>query len=107
MKTKHRTWLVAVSLALSAATVAPADAASTASPEAKSSAVGLEAGTGRVFRIKGKASSLFAADPKVVEVRPASSDSIFIFGVGPGRSTVAAIDEDGNPLAQFDVVVRP
>ena len=71
------------------------------------SGISLEAGTGRVFRIKGKVSSLFAADPKVVEVRPASSDSIFIFGVGPGRSTVAAIDESGNPLSQFDVTVRP
>jgi pilus assembly protein CpaC len=67
----------------------------------------LNAGTGRVFRINGTVSSLFAADPKIVEVRPASPNSIFIFGVGPGRSTVAALDADGNPLSQFDIEVRP
>jgi pilus assembly protein CpaC len=67
----------------------------------------LSAGTGRVFRINGSVSSLFAADPKIVEVKPASPNSIFIFGVGPGRSTVAALDADGNPLSQFDIEVRP
>jgi pilus assembly protein CpaC len=72
-----------------------------------SAGVSLEAGAGRVFHIKGNVTSLFAADPKVVEVRPASPNSIFIFGVGAGRSTVAALDADGNPLAQFDVEVRP
>jgi pilus assembly protein CpaC len=66
----------------------------------------IEVGAGRVLKIKGKVSSLFAADPKIVEVRPASPNSIFIFGVGVGRSTVAAIDEAGNPLSQFDVVVK-
>lgn len=67
----------------------------------------LEAGAGRVFRINGTVSSLFAADPKVVEVRPASHNSVFIFGVGPGRTTVAALDEAGNPLAQYDVTILP
>jgi pilus assembly protein CpaC len=96
----------AVFLALSVVlNAAPAKARS---QEASTSAgVSLEAGAGRVFRIKGNVSSLFAADPKVVEVRPASPNSIFIFGVGTGRSTVAALDADGNPLAQFDVEVRP
>jgi pilus assembly protein CpaC len=73
----------------------------------ETSGVVLNAGTGRVFRINGTVSSLFAADPKIVEVRPASPNSIFIFGVGPGRSTVAALDADGNPLSQFDIEVRP
>ena len=67
----------------------------------------LEAGTGRVFRTGGAIASLFAADPKVVEVRPASHDSIFIFAVGTGRSTVTALDEAGNPLAQYDIMVSP
>ncbi len=69
--------------------------------------VGLEAGTGRVFRTHGTIASLFAADPKVVEVRPASHNSVFIFGVGIGRTTVAALDEAGDTLAQYDIVVRP
>ena len=73
---------------------------------AASGTVVIEAGGGRVFRIRGKISSLFVSDPKVVEVRPASPGTVFVFGVGPGRSTVAALDDSGNPVAQFDVVVQ-
>jgi pilus assembly protein CpaC len=67
----------------------------------------IDSGAGRVFRTREAVSSLFAADPKVVEVRPASHNSVFIFGVGPGRSTVAALNEAGDTIAQFDVLVRP
>ena len=73
---------------------------------AASGTIVIEAGGGRVVRISGKIASLFVADPKVVEVRPASPGSVFVFGVGAGRSTVAALDEAGNPLSQFDVVVQ-
>jgi pilus assembly protein CpaC len=67
----------------------------------------LEAGAGRVFRTGGRIASLFAADPKVIEVRPASPNSIFVFGVNAGRTTVAALDEAGNTLAQYDITVLP
>ena len=68
----------------------------------------IEAGTGRVFNIGGTIASLFAADPKVVEVRPVSHSSVFIFGLSIGRSTVTALDEAGNALAQeSSIVVRP
>ncbi|MGI4945665.1 MAG: type II and III secretion system protein family protein, partial [Janthinobacterium lividum] len=49
----------------------------------------------------------FAADPKVVEVRPASPTSLFLFGVAPGRTTVAALSASGAPIVQWDVVVQP
>ena len=67
----------------------------------------IEAGMGRVLPLGGPAASVFAADPKVVEVRPASPTSLFIFGVGPGRTTIAALSATGAPIAQWDVVVRP
>jgi pilus assembly protein CpaC len=72
-----------------------------------SGSVVLEAGAGRVFRTGGTISSIFAADPKVVEVRPASHNSVFIFGVGAGRTTVAALDDAGNTLAQYNITVLP
>jgi pilus assembly protein CpaC len=74
---------------------------------ATSGSVVLEAGAGRVFRTGGTISSIFAADPKVVEVRPASHNSVYIFGVAPGRTSVAALDEAGNPLAQYTITVLP
>lgn len=95
-------------IVLTLAVAAPAAPAQTQPPSADAlGSVALEAGTGRVFHVKGSVASIFAADPKVVEVRPASANSVFIFGVGPGRSTVAALDGKGNPLTQFDVTVRP
>jgi pilus assembly protein CpaC len=67
----------------------------------------LETGAGRVIGLGRAATSVFAADPKVVEVRPASATSLFLFGVGAGRTTVAALDASGSPIAQYDVTVRP
>ena len=72
-----------------------------------SHSVAIEAGMGKVMGLRGAAASVFAADPKVAEVRPASPNSLFIFGVAPGRTTVAALAANGNPIAQWDVVVRP
>jgi pilus assembly protein CpaC len=71
------------------------------------SSIALETGAGRVIGLGRAATSVFAADPKVVEVRPASATSLFLFGVGAGRTTVAALDASGSPIAQFDVTVRP
>ena len=67
----------------------------------------LEAGNGRVVTLSGAAASVFAADPKVAEVRPASPTSLFIFGVAPGRTTVAALSAAGRTVGHFEVVVRP
>lgn len=67
----------------------------------------LEAGSGRVFGTSRPITNLFVADPKVAEARPASPNSVFVFGVGAGRMTVAALDEAGNVLSQYDVVVCP
>ena len=92
---------LAASLALLQGAAPPAGAAPPPSPLA------LEAGSGRVVALSGAAASVFAADPKVAEVRPASPTSLFIFGVAPGRTTVAALSSTGVPMGQFDVVVRP
>ncbi len=69
--------------------------------------VAIEAGMGRVLGLGAPAASIFAADPKVAEVRPASPTSLFVFGLAPGRTTVAALSATGAPIAQWDVVVRP
>ncbi len=67
----------------------------------------LEAGAGRIVSLTAPAASVFAADPRVAEVRPASPTSLFVLGVAPGRTTIAAIDEGGAAIAQYDVTVRP
>lgn len=81
-------------------------AAGQAAPDSSRSVV-IEAGMGRVLPLGAPAASVFAADPKVVEVRPASPTSLFLFGVAPGRTTVAALSASGAPIVQWDVVVQP
>jgi pilus assembly protein CpaC len=67
----------------------------------------LEAGTGRIVSLGAPAASVFAADPRVAEVRPASPTSLFVLGVAPGRTTIAAISDNGTAIAQYDVIVQP
>jgi pilus assembly protein CpaC len=70
------------------------------------SSVLLEAGTGRVLELPNAAANVFVADSKVAEVRPASASALFVYGVAPGRTTVAAMDSDGALVSQFDVTVH-
>jgi pilus assembly protein CpaC len=67
----------------------------------------LESGTGKVLTLHAPAANVFVADPKVAEVRPASAASLFVFGVAPGHTTVAALDSNGQSIAQYDVTVQP
>jgi pilus assembly protein CpaC len=66
-----------------------------------------ESGTGGVITLPAPAANVFVADPKIAEVRPASATTLFVFGVGAGRTTVAAVDSQGALVAEYDVVVRP
>lgn len=71
-----------------------------------SSTTSIEVGSGKIIRLRGAATNVFAADPKVAEVRPASPTSLFVFGIAPGRTTVAAIDGNGNSVGQFRISVE-
>lgn len=89
--------------------VTPALAGAAApSPEAAATqGLTLEAGTGRIVRLRGAAANVFIADPKIADARPASPTSLFVFGVAAGRTTVAAMDNAGRPVGLFQLVVLP
>ena len=78
-----------------------------ASPAPVQGALVLESGTGKVLGLSGPAANVFVADPKVAEVRPASANSLFVFGIAAGHTTVAALDTSGRVLAQYDLTVMP
>ncbi len=69
--------------------------------------LGLAVGDGRVLTIPERAANIFVADPKVVQVRPSSPTTMFVFGTAPGRTTVAAMAGDGHEIAQYEVTVQP
>src|SRR5665213_2027992 len=87
------------------ATVAPAIPVAYAARSEARGTVTIPAGSGRVMHLRAPVTNIFTADPKVAEVRPASPDSIFVWGVSPGTTTVAALDEKGKAVAQFQVTV--
>jgi pilus assembly protein CpaC len=67
----------------------------------------MESGSGQILTLPSPASNVFVADPRVAEVRPASPNTLFVFGVGPGHTTIAAMDQDGHAVSQFEVTVHP
>lgn len=69
--------------------------------------VNFEAGSGQLVNLRAPAANVFVADPKVADVRPGSATALFVFGLSAGRTTVAALDDEGHPVAEFEVTVRP
>ncbi|MBW8269082.1 type II and III secretion system protein family protein [Caldovatus aquaticus] len=67
----------------------------------------VEAGSGRLVQLPAPAASVMAADPRIARVQPASPTSLFVMAVAPGRTTIIATSEDGSPVAEYDVTVRP
>jgi pilus assembly protein CpaC len=86
-----------------AAPAAPAAAA----PEAKPvvSSFNVPVAEGRIITLPRPVASIFAASPDVVEVRPASPTSLFVFGKKLGLTTIVATDANGNTVANYTVTV--
>jgi pilus assembly protein CpaC len=97
--------LLAAAAAVPATTV-PVAGIAAAETEARG-ALTIQAGTGRVMHLKAPASNIFIADPKVAEVKPAGPDSLFVWGIANGTTTIAALNANGEAVAQFQVTVTP
>jgi pilus assembly protein CpaC len=95
------------SLSQSSGNSATASLDTTPRPVAVHASVTLSAGNGQVLHLNMPATNVFTADPKVAEVRPASANSLFVFGVAPGITTVAALDTQGQLIGQYTVTVLP
>ncbi len=99
------------------AQLAPADTSAGAAPAAPAPAStapvpkpivsGFEVGDhlGRIITLPRPVASIFAADPDIIEVRPASPTSLFVFGKKLGLTTIVATDANGNTVAEYTVTV--
>lgn len=88
----------------------PAAAAAQTSSEAAPARIGsitLTEGAGRLVKLPRPVANIFAANPAIVEVRPASPTSMFVFGKEGGETTIVATDEQGNAVAQYSVICTP
>ena len=65
----------------------------------------VHAGQGRMMRLDQPVASVFVADPAVADVQVASSQVLFVFGKAVGRTSVAALAEDGAAVGRWEVAV--
>lgn len=67
----------------------------------------IEPGGGQLVTLPQAAATVFAADPRVARVQAASPTTLFISGVGRGRTVVVATAADGAEIASYEVTVGP
>lgn len=67
----------------------------------------IEPGGGQLVTLPQAAATVFAADPRVARVQAASPTTLFVSGVGRGRTVVVATAADGAEIATYEVVVGP
>jgi pilus assembly protein CpaC len=75
-------------------------------PKAVYGTIEVELGSGKMIKLPAVAANIFAADPAIVSVRPASATRLFIFGKGVGKTTLLATDAQGQTIAQYTIMVE-
>lgn len=84
---------------------APEPAAPAATPAP--TPIRIESGTGRLISLPGAATTIMAADPRVVRVQPSSPTSMFLMAGAPGRTNIIATNDAGQQVVEFEVTVVP
>jgi pilus assembly protein CpaC len=102
-----RRFLCFAILGLSCLTHSPDAMAQTPVPVGTRGTLAIEVGSGQVITFPSAVANIFVADPKIAGVHAGSPVSLFVFGVGVGRTSVAALDIDGHLISQYEVTVEP
>ncbi|MGZ2402916.1 type II and III secretion system protein family protein [Rhizobium ruizarguesonis] len=76
-----------------------------ASPNSISGTLNLSSSLGKTIHLSAPAASIFVADPTIADYQAPSNKTIFAFGKKSGRTTLFALDENGEALAQLQIVV--
>jgi pilus assembly protein CpaC len=96
---------IAAVLATSIPASLPAPAAAQPAAVRPSNSITLSAGTGRMVRLDSPISDIFVANEAIADVQVRSANQIFIFGKGPGETTVFATDRAGRTVYSANVSV--
>ncbi|WP_439375475.1 type II and III secretion system protein family protein [Bradyrhizobium sp. DASA03120] len=65
----------------------------------------LSASQGKTVHLPAAAASIFVADPTIADYQAPSNTTIFVFGKKSGRTSLFALNDNGEALAEFRVVV--
>jgi pilus assembly protein CpaC len=68
----------------------------------------LDVSQGATIRLTQPAANIFVSDPSIADLQPASNEVIFVFGKAPGHASLFALNDQGEAIAEYKVVVtRP
>lgn len=67
--------------------------------------VQLNVSRGQTLRLGRPAASIFIADPTIADIQTPSNQVVFVFGKKPGRTSLFALDDAGDPIAEYGVSV--
>ncbi|MGX5844989.1 type II and III secretion system protein family protein [Mesorhizobium sp. ArgA1] len=65
----------------------------------------LSSSLGKTVRLPAPAATIFVADPTIADYQAPSSKTIFVFGKKSGRTTLFALNDNGEALAELQIVV--
>ncbi|MGH7033308.1 MAG: type II and III secretion system protein family protein, partial [Stellaceae bacterium] len=98
-----RSLLAAAALVLAAGGLHPAHAEEILVPSGN--AIRLDVGKGDLIKLDRNADTVFVADPQIADVRVKSPRLIYIFGKGPGETSLYAVDAEQHVITNKSVVV--
>ncbi|GLS46089.1 type II and III secretion system protein family protein [Methylobacterium brachythecii] len=67
--------------------------------------ISLNVSRGQTLRLARPAASIFVADPSIADIQTPSNQVVFVFGKKPGRTSLFALDEAGEPVAEYGLSV--
>ncbi|MBQ0819189.1 MULTISPECIES: type II and III secretion system protein family protein [Microvirga] len=65
----------------------------------------LSSSLGKTVHLPASAATIFVADPTVADYQAPSNETIFVFGKKSGRTTLFALNDRGEALAELQIVV--
>ncbi|WP_371930034.1 type II and III secretion system protein family protein [Bradyrhizobium sp. CCGUVB1N3] len=74
-------------------------------PDGISGTLTLSSSLGKTIHLPAPAASIFVADPTIADYQAPSNNTIFVFGKKSGRTSLFALNENGEALAELRVVV--
>ncbi|WP_026616035.1 type II and III secretion system protein family protein [Ensifer aridi] len=76
-----------------------------AAPNSINATLNLDSSLGKTVHLPAPAATIFVADPTIADYQAPSNKTIFVFGKKFGRTSLFALDENGEALAELRVVV--